>query len=225
MFLRGDGGVQLQELMDVMDRLKAAGVEKVGIVAKLPGNGRTRDEGRGTPVRTMDAVSPILIERAQEPQGLRNMVVVSLVVHAVVRRSSISWSPRPSFEAPPTTVMTISLSAGQVNSGGMTPMAGRAAEAATPDEKPAPVAPPAPKPAEMVLPTSKAKTPPKATQKKAPDDAKSKVVPKAAEASRGDARVDTGLKTTGFGLSTGGGGGRAATSTCRTSAAPTTWPR
>jgi biopolymer transport protein TolR len=36
-FLRGDGGVQLQDLMDVMEKLKAAGVEKVGIVAKLPG--------------------------------------------------------------------------------------------------------------------------------------------------------------------------------------------
>jgi biopolymer transport protein TolR len=36
-FLRGDGGIQLQELLEVMDRLKEAGVEKVGIVAKLPG--------------------------------------------------------------------------------------------------------------------------------------------------------------------------------------------
>jgi biopolymer transport protein TolR len=36
-FLRGDGGVQLQELLDIMDRLKAAGVDKVGIVSKLPG--------------------------------------------------------------------------------------------------------------------------------------------------------------------------------------------
>ena len=36
-FLRGDGGVELQELIDVIDRLKAAGVEKVGIVSKLPG--------------------------------------------------------------------------------------------------------------------------------------------------------------------------------------------
>ena len=36
-FLRGDGGVELQELLDIMDRLKAAGVEKVGIVSKLPG--------------------------------------------------------------------------------------------------------------------------------------------------------------------------------------------
>ena len=36
-FLRGDGGVQLQDLMDVFDRLQAAGVTKVGIVAKAPG--------------------------------------------------------------------------------------------------------------------------------------------------------------------------------------------
>ena len=36
-FLRGDGGIQLQELLDVMDRLKAAGVDKVGIINKLPG--------------------------------------------------------------------------------------------------------------------------------------------------------------------------------------------
>ena len=36
-FLRGDGGIQLQELIDVMDRLKEGGVEKVGIVARLPG--------------------------------------------------------------------------------------------------------------------------------------------------------------------------------------------
>ena len=36
-FLRGDGKVELQELIDIMDRLKAAGVERVGIVSKLPG--------------------------------------------------------------------------------------------------------------------------------------------------------------------------------------------
>jgi biopolymer transport protein TolR len=36
-FLRGDGGVQLQDLMEVMDRLKEGGVERVGIVTRLPG--------------------------------------------------------------------------------------------------------------------------------------------------------------------------------------------
>jgi biopolymer transport protein ExbD/biopolymer transport protein TolR len=37
-FLRGDGGILLQELMDVMDKLKEAGVEKVGIVSRMPDN-------------------------------------------------------------------------------------------------------------------------------------------------------------------------------------------
>ncbi|MCC7417220.1 MAG: biopolymer transporter ExbD [Acidobacteria bacterium] len=36
-FLRGDAGVQYQELMEVFDQLKAAGVETVGLVTKLPG--------------------------------------------------------------------------------------------------------------------------------------------------------------------------------------------
>ena len=36
-FLQGDGGVQLQELMEITDRLKEAGVEQVGIVTKMPG--------------------------------------------------------------------------------------------------------------------------------------------------------------------------------------------
>jgi len=35
-YLRGDGAVQLQELMEVFDRLKAAGVSDVGIVSKMP---------------------------------------------------------------------------------------------------------------------------------------------------------------------------------------------
>src|SRR5947209_8060765 len=35
-YLRGDAGVQYQELIDVFDRLKGAGVEQVGLVAKLP---------------------------------------------------------------------------------------------------------------------------------------------------------------------------------------------
>ncbi|MDP1568553.1 MAG: biopolymer transporter ExbD [Vicinamibacterales bacterium] len=36
-FVRGDGAVQLQELIDVFDRLKEAGIERVGIVAQQRG--------------------------------------------------------------------------------------------------------------------------------------------------------------------------------------------
>ena len=36
-FLRGDAQVQFQDLMDIFDRLQGAGVQKIGIVAKRPG--------------------------------------------------------------------------------------------------------------------------------------------------------------------------------------------
>jgi biopolymer transport protein TolR len=36
-FLRGDASVSYQQLMDVIDMLKAAGVQNVGMVAKMPG--------------------------------------------------------------------------------------------------------------------------------------------------------------------------------------------
>ena len=36
-YLRGDGGVQLQELMEVFDRLKDAGVTTIGIIERAPG--------------------------------------------------------------------------------------------------------------------------------------------------------------------------------------------
>ena len=36
-YLRGDGEINLQELMDILDRLKEGGVQNVGIVSKLPG--------------------------------------------------------------------------------------------------------------------------------------------------------------------------------------------
>jgi biopolymer transport protein ExbD len=36
-FLRGDGSVQYQDLMEVFDMLKAAGVTDVGLVARMPG--------------------------------------------------------------------------------------------------------------------------------------------------------------------------------------------
>ena len=36
-YLRGDAGVSYQELMDVFDRLKGAGVTNIGLVNRLPG--------------------------------------------------------------------------------------------------------------------------------------------------------------------------------------------
>jgi biopolymer transport protein TolR len=36
-YLRGDGEINLQELMEVFDRLKEGGIQNVGIISKLPG--------------------------------------------------------------------------------------------------------------------------------------------------------------------------------------------
>jgi biopolymer transport protein ExbD len=36
-YLRGDGGINLQELYEVFDRLKEAGIQNVGIISRLPG--------------------------------------------------------------------------------------------------------------------------------------------------------------------------------------------
>jgi TonB family protein len=155
----------------------------------------------------VDAVSPILIDRAREPQGLRQMITLSLIVHAV-GTAGLLFLPSPqAHDTAPESVMTISLSGTMgERHGGMTTIAGRTAEAA-PEAKPAPAQAVAKLP-EMVLPTiTKNPVAPPKPVKQAPDDAHAKAVPKAAEASSGDARIETAGRTTGFGLTKGGGGG------------------
>ena len=151
----------------------------------------------------MDAVSPILVERAREPQGLRNIWILSLVVH-VVAGVMLLMMPAPSLEDDSLkNVMTISLGgAPGVRTGGMTNVSARTAEASPAPEK-APPAPPAAKVPEMVLPTKK--EPLKPTPSKG-TEARVKPVPKALEATQGDARIETSARGAGFGLSTGGSG-------------------
>jgi TonB family protein len=155
----------------------------------------------------MDAVTPILIDRAREPEGLRRMVTISVVVH-VVATAMLLMMPAPTIhDDTPRQVMTISLGgAPGPRNGGMTPMGGRTAEAAPLPSKPVPM-PPAAKAPEMVLPklTSKPEKP-RPTTKQAAEDARAKTAPKAAEATTGTTPLDTGAKGAGFGLTTGGGG-------------------
>lgn len=156
----------------------------------------------------MDAVTPILLERAQPRGGLWPRMGFSVLLHLVVLPALAIWMvSTTTVEEAPKTVMQISLGgAPGPRSGGMTPMAGRTAEAAPPAARPAPVAPPAPKAPEMALPKADTrKTPPKPTPKQAPDDAKGRATPKAAEASQGSAVAETGARGVGFGLTTGGG--------------------
>ena len=154
----------------------------------------------------MDAVSPILVDRAREPQGLRMTVVVSLVVHGVVALILLFGPPLVPVTTPQT-VMTISLGgATGAKSGGTTQMAGATTQKAEPDTKPSP-APPAVARPEMVIPktTTKAVPPPKATAQILNE--KPRALPKAAQASTGDAKIQTSSTTQGLGLSTKGGVG------------------
>lgn len=156
----------------------------------------------------MDAVSPILIDRAREPQGLRQMIMLSLIVHTVGTAGLLLLPSPEARDTAPQNVMTISLTGtpGERRPG-MTNIAGRTTEAAPEVTKPTPT-PAAAKVPEMVLPTTKPVVPVKPV--KAPDNAHANAVPKAAEASKGDARIETGAHGLGFGLTTGGGGGTSA---------------
>jgi TonB family protein len=156
----------------------------------------------------MDAVTTILLERAQPRGGLWSRMGYSVLLHAVALPALAIWMvSTATTEEAPKTVMQISLGgAPGPRAGGMTPMAGRTVEAAPPTARPAPVAPPAPKAPEMTLPKADTrKTPPREAPKKAPDDAKGRATPKAAEASQGSSVAETGAKGVGFGLTTGGG--------------------
>ena len=159
----------------------------------------------------MDAVTPILVDRAREPEGLQKMVTISVAVHAVLT-VAILFMPAPDTPAPEERdVMQISLGGPPgPRSGGMTSMGGRAT-VATPDPLPrrAPVpAPPAQAP-EMVLPKPLARPPkpqPEPRARTAPRQPAARTPPPAAETQEGNAVAETGGPGVGFGLTTGGGG-------------------
>lgn len=160
---------------------------------------------------SMDDVTPVLVERARARGGLWSRMGLSVLLHALVLPVVMIWMvASPPEDQTPRVAMTVSLSgAAGPPSGGLTSMSARAAEAAPPTARPAPVAPPAAKPPEMALPkTETRKTPPRETPKQAPDAAKGRAVPKAAEATQGSAVAETGVKTGAAfgGLSTGGSG-------------------
>jgi protein TonB len=165
-------------------------------------------------------VTDVLRDRAQPPQGLQRMVMLSLAVH-VVLFVAILVSPgsligRRVEES--RSVMTISLSgAGEgPRNGGFTAAAAQPVQVQTPPDpgKREPARPPAARTPEMVMPTNAAKpskTPP-VVVKSAPDDAKGRTPTRGAETSKGQATAFTAVRGQGFGgLSTGGGAGSGST--------------
>jgi TonB family protein len=165
-----------------------------------------------------EAVSDILAERAQEADGLGQMVVVSLLAHATLIAVLVllpaGW--RSGSVPPETTPMMITLSGGTgPDAGGMTPIANRPVQV----EAPVDAKPPAPAAPEMVEPAPAAKpvarTPVKPIEK--PVDKSSTRKPTSGPQVRaGDARVETGGAAIPFGGLTRPSGGGAAGSGVRT---------
>jgi TonB family protein len=157
-------------------------------------------------------VSDILESRKREPGGLRQTAMVSLGVHgAALALIAILPAILPATKQQPRVVMNISLGgAPGPRTGGTQMIGGRRIDAALPSAAPemAKTALPSP-PArpEMSLPDPKQK--PQAARKPAASskDPKGTAAGRGAEAQLGTARVETGAKGQGFGLSSGGGGG------------------
>lgn len=147
----------------------------------------------------MNEVTDIIVARSHQQDRFNAMVAGSVAVHIGVAAFLIfgpsGWRMRS--DEMPKTVMTISLGgAPGPRAGGMTPIAGRAVpEALKPPEPAKPVEispPPSPK---MTLPSKNVRPQPRQAQE---------------EARPGSTRTETGARGTGFGLTTGGGGGTTA---------------
>jgi TonB family protein len=165
-----------------------------------------------------EAVSDILVERSQATDGVNRMVLVSLLAHTVVVAAIVvmpaSW--RSSSSASTVTPMMITLSGGTgPDAGGMTQMSNKPVQEVATETKPAPVAPPAPKVPEMVVPEPKAapalKNPPKRTEKPV-DKSTARKPTTGPEVRTGDARTETGGAAIPFGgLTRPSGGGTSGT--------------
>jgi TonB family protein len=156
-------------------------------------------------------VSDILQSRKLEPRGLTKTAAVSFAAHAAAF-ALLAFLPgiMPEQAKRERVVMSISLGgAPGPNTGGLQMIGGKPIQAAQPSADPqlAKTAPPAATPPKMTLPDprQKVRTPPKTTA--ASKDPKGTAAGRGAQTQLGTAKVDTGARGQGFGLSSGGGGG------------------
>jgi TonB family protein len=158
-------------------------------------------------------VSDILQSRKHEPGGLKKTAAISLAAHAAVIAVLLMVpSVMPRAAQRPRVIINVSLGGSPgPKTGGMQMIGGRPIQAALPSSDPQIDRNPPPSlaatPPKMVLPDPKQKprTPPKPTA--ASKDPKGTAVGKGFETQLGTAKVETGAKGQGFGLSSGGTGG------------------
>ena len=157
-------------------------------------------------------VSDILQSRKHEPDGLKKTAAISLAAHAVAFAVILAIPSIAPQTAPPRVIMNISLGgAPGPNTGGMQMIGGRPIQAAQPSAEPQISKSILPRvaatPPKMTLPDprQKPRTPPKPTVTS--KDPKGTAVGRGFETQQGTAKVETGAKGQGFGLSSGGSGG------------------
>ncbi len=163
----------------------------------------------------MEPVTSVLIERLQDPPGLRWMLWSSVGLHmaAAVMLLIVPqvWSARPDSE--PQKIMTLSLAGGPgPRAGGQAPLGGRPIQAAAPlpePRRPEPLRAPAARTPDMTVPVPGSKTaarkPVESPVKIAPDEASGRTPTTGDQEQFGSAIAETGGQGFG-GLSTGGGG-------------------
>jgi TonB family protein len=158
---------------------------------------------------TSDLVSSTIVARAQEPEGLRTMMIVSGAAHALAVVAVVIGSWLSGSHREPERIMTVNfgVNAQGPESGGRTAESRSAVQKAEPKPelpKPEPVRPPAAQTPAMVEPISKP-TPAKPTQRQ-PAQATKVAPPKTGETVQtGQSRAKTTSTSNEGGLSTGGG--------------------
>lgn len=161
-------------------------------------------------------VTDVLRDRVGPPGGLRRMIGVSLLAHAVFAAVLVlaPGSLIGARSAEPTRIMTISIRDGDdgPNVGGMNKEAQRAVQEVVKQEdlkRPDAFSAPAKKTPEMVISEKVAAKPAKSAPvvHEAPEQAKGRAPTRGTQRAFGEALTYTGAKGQGFGLSTGGGAG------------------
>ena len=158
-------------------------------------------------------VSDILKSRKREPGGLKKTATISLAVHAAAIAAILMIPSVMPRAAQPRVIMNISLGGSPgPKTGGLQMIGGRPLQAALPSTDPQIAKSILPAvtatPPKMTLPDPKQKprTPPKPTVSS--KDPKGTAVGRGFETQAGTAKVETGAKGEGFGLSSGGTGGQ-----------------
>ena len=153
-----------------------------------------------------EAVTDVIVSRAQQSDGLKTMVVWSVVIHALAVAAAVLTPQRGAEESPPTVMMINLGGAPGPKTDGMNQMGGRSVQAVAPEVKRVET-PPAPERPKMTLPDPRSKPRvverPRPTQ--APAESTSRTLSTGAETREGSTRAETQVRSQGFGLAQGGG--------------------